>query len=66
MKISLPWSAAIAELKFIKSSVRTEIAEVTEIVKITMIILISKKWLFEIMTVLSLANKALTAAMIQN
>ena len=43
MKIDLPWTAAIAELRFIKSPAGTETAEVTEIVKTTVMILTSEK-----------------------
>ena len=43
MEINLLWTAAIAELRFIKSSVETETAEVTEIIKITVMILVSEK-----------------------
>ena len=45
-----------------KSPVETKTAEVTEIVKTTVMILASKKWLFEMVTVLSLAGTALAAA----
>ena len=64
IKINLLWTAAITELKFIKSSVKTETAEMTEIVKVTVIILASEKWLFKAVMILSLINAALTAAMI--
>ena len=43
MKINLFWTAAITELRFIKSSAETEITKVTEIVKITVMILASEK-----------------------
>ena len=43
MKIDLSWTAVIAELKFIKSSVETETVRVTEIVEATVIILAFKK-----------------------
>ena len=66
MKIDLLWIAVIAELRFIKSSVKTKTVKVTEIVKVTVMILTSEKWLFKIITVLNLTNAALTAAMIQN
>ena len=62
MKINLPWTAAIAELGFMRSSVETETAEMTEIVEITVMILISEKWLFEV--ILDLAGTALAAAII--
>ena len=52
----------IAELKFIKSSMRTETVEVTEIVKVIVMILVSEKWLFKV--ILSLAGAALTTAII--
>ena len=64
MKINLLWTAVIAELRFIKSLVRTEIAEMTEIVETIMMILASEKWLLEMITILSLINAALAAAMI--
>ena len=64
MKIDLFWIAVIAELRFIKSSVRTEMMKVIEIVKTTVMILTSKKWLFEVVTILSLTGAALAAAMI--
>ena len=66
MEIGLPWTAVIAELRFIKSSVRTETAEVTEIVETIMMVLASEKWLLEVVTVLSLAGTALAAATIQD
>ena len=56
----------IAELKFIESSVKTEITEVTEIVKAIMMVLTSEKWLLEMVMILSLTGTALAAAMIQN
>ena len=46
-------------------SVRTETAEMTGIIKATMMVLALKKWLLEMVTVLSLTDAALTAAMIQ-
>ena len=64
MKINLSWTAVIAELKFIKSSTGTEMAEVTEIVKATIMILAFEKWLLEVVTVLGLTGAALAAAMI--
>ena len=54
----------IAELKFIKLSAETETAEMTEIVEITMMILISEEWLFE--KILSLADAVLAVAIIQS
>ena len=62
MKIDLLWTAAIAELRFIKSSTETETAEVTEIVETTMMILAFKKWLLKAVAVLNLIGAALTAA----
>ena len=62
MKINLSWTAVIAELRFMKSSAETETAEVTEIIKATVMILISEKWLFEVMIVLSLTDAALATA----
>ena len=64
MKINLLWTAAIAELRFIKSSVRTKTVEMTKIIKITMMILTSEKWLLEMVTVLGLTGAVLAAAMI--
>ena len=43
MEIDLPWTAAIAELRFMRSSAGTETAEVTEIIKITVMVLAFKK-----------------------
>ena len=54
----------IAELRFIKSSVKTETIRVTEVVKVMIMILTSEEWLFEIVVILSLADVALAAAMI--
>ena len=62
MKINLPWTAAITELRFIKSSVKTETVKVTEIVEAIMMVLASEKWLLEAVTVLSLIDAALAAA----
>ena len=62
MKINLPWTAAIAELRFMKSSVKTETAEVTGVVEAMMMVLASEKWLFEMVAVLGLADVALAAA----
>ena len=64
MKINLLWTAAIAELKFIKSLIKTEMTEVTEIVKVIIMILTLKKWLLEMVTVLNLTGTALAAAII--
>ena len=43
MKIDLLWTAAIAELRFMKSSAGTETVEMTRIVKVTVMILISEE-----------------------
>ena len=64
MKIDLLWTAAIAELRSIKSSMKTEMIRVTEIVKVIIMILTSEKWLLEVMTVLNLTGTALATAMI--
>ena len=64
MKIDLSWTAAIAEFKFIKSSVKTEMMKVTEIVKATVMILTSEKWLLKVMMILNLTDAALAAAII--
>ena len=45
---------------------RTETVEVTGIVKVTVMILISEKWLLEAVTVLSLTDAVLAAATVQN
>ena len=45
-----------------KSSAETETAKMTEIVKTTIIILASEKWLFKPMTVLNLINAVSAAA----
>ena len=66
MKIDLLWTAVIAELKFIKLLMKTETVEMTEIVKVTMMILIPEKLLFKIIIILNLVDTALTAAIIQN
>ena len=66
MKIDLLWTAVIAELRFIKSSAETETVKVTEIVEANVIILIFKKWLLEVVMILSLTDAALTAATVQN
>ena len=62
MKISLFWTAVIAELRFIRLSAGTETVKVTEIVEATIMILALKKWLLKMMTVLNLTGAALTAA----
>ena len=66
MKIDLLWTAAIAELRFMKSSAETETAEMTGIVEAIVMILVFKKWLLKTMTVLNLAGTALAAATVQN
>ena len=66
MEIDLFWIAAIAELRFIKSSVGTETIKVTEIVEITVMILTLKKWLLKVMMILNLTDAVLTAAIIWN
>ena len=60
MKIGLPWTAAIAELRSMRSPAGTEMAGVTEVVEATVMILAPKEWLFE--AVLGLAGAALAAA----
>ena len=62
MKIDLPWTAAMAELRFMKSPAETETAEVTGIFEATVMILVSKKWLFK--AVLSLTDAALAVVII--
>ena len=52
----------MTELRFMKSSAKTETVKVTGIVEATVIILISEKWLFK--AVLSLTGTASAAAMI--
>ena len=47
-----------------KSLMRIKTAEMTEIVEITVMILISKEWLFK--TVLNLTDAVLAVAMIQS
>ena len=64
MEIGLPWTAAMAELRFIKSSAKTETVKVTEIVEATVMILASKKWLFK--AVLGLTGAALAVATVQS
>ena len=49
-----------------KLSAKTEIVKMTEIVEVTVMILAFKKWLFEMMMILSLTGAALAAAMIQS
>ena len=49
-----------------RSSAGTETAEMTGIVEATVMILTSKKWLLEVVVILSLADAALAAAMIQD
>ena len=66
MKISLLWTAAIIELRFMKSSAGTEMAEVTGIVEAMMMVLVSEKWLLEVVVILNLVGAALTAAIIQS
>ena len=66
MKINLLWTAAIAELRFIKSLVRTEMMKMTEIVETTVMILTSEKWLFEVVTILNLINAVLAATTVQD
>ena len=62
MKIDLPWTAVMAELKFIKSPAEIETMNMTEIVEATIMILAPEKWLFE--AVLSLTGAALAIAII--
>ena len=64
VEIGLLWTAAIAELRFMRSSVGTEMAEVTGIVEATVMVLASEKWLLEVVAVLGLAGTALAAAMV--
>ena len=64
MKISLPWTAAIAELRSIESSAGTEMVKVTGIVEATVMVLTFKEWLLKVVTVLSLTDAVLAAAMI--
>ena len=64
VKIDLLWIAVIAEFRFIRLLMKTETVKVTEIVEITMMILASEKWLFEMVMILSLAGTVLAAAMI--
>ena len=66
MEINLLWTAAIAELRFIKSLMETEIVEVTGVVETMMMVLASEKWLFEAVTVLGLTGAALAAATVQD
>ena len=60
MKIDLLWTAAMAELRFMRSLAGTETVEVTKVVEVTVMVLASEKWLFEV--VLGLADAALAAA----
>ena len=62
MEIDLPWTAVMAELRFMRSSVKTETTKMTGIVKITMMILALKKWLFKV--ILNLTDAALAVATI--
>ena len=62
MEIGLLWTAAMTELRSIKSSAETKTVKVTEVVETTVIILVSEKWLFK--AVLGLAGAALAVAMI--
>ena len=55
----------IAELRFMRSLTGTETVEVTEIVEITVMILVSEEWLLEAVTVLGLTGTVLAAATIQ-
>ena len=64
MKISLFWTAVIAELRFIKSPAGTEMTEITEIVEVTIMILTLKEWLLKAVAVLGLTGTALAAAII--
>ena len=64
MEIDLLWTAAMAELRFIRLSAGIETVKMTEIVEVTMMILVSKKWLFK--AVLSLTDAASAAAIIWN
>ena len=52
----------IAELKFISLLMKTETAEVTEIVEVIMMILTSEEWLLKVVMILSLIDAALAAA----
>ena len=62
MEIGLPWTAAMAELRFIKSLMETETVGVTEVVEVTVMVLTSEKWLFEM--ILGLTGAALAVVMI--
>ena len=64
VEIDLLWTAAIAELRFIKSLMRTEMTEITEIVEATVMVLAFKKWLLEAVAVLGLTDTVLAAAII--
>ena len=65
IEIDLPWTAAIAELRFMGSPAGTEMAGMTGIVEATVMVLAFKKWLLEAVTVLGLTGTALAAAMVQ-
>ena len=52
----------IAEFRFIKLPMRTEMTKVTEIIEVTVMILTSEKWLFKAVMILNLTNTALAAA----
>ena len=62
MEIGLPWTAVMAELSFMELLTETETVGMTEIVKATVMVLISEKWLFEV--ILNLTGAALAVAMI--
>ena len=64
MEIGLPWTAVMAELRFMRSLMKTETAGVTGVVEATVMILAPKKWLFE--AVLGLAGTALAVATVQS
>ena len=53
----------MAELRFIELSAEIETTEVTKIVKIIIMILVSEKWLFEV--ILNLTDAAPAAVIIQ-
>ena len=57
MEIGLLWIAVMAELRFIESLIKTETVEVTGIIEVTVMVLASEKWLFEV--ILSLIDAAL-------
>ena len=62
VEISLPWTAAIAELRSMGSPARIETAGVAGIVEATVMVLAPEKWLLEVVAVLGLAGTALAAA----